>query len=72
MLRDVTFTDVSRAEAVDDASAGFVMDEDTFRVFYERTARGVCLPLPHHRRSSTGGRSAAGNVLSVSAHYRDA
>ena len=31
MFRDVTFTDVSRAEPVDDASAGFVMDEDTFR-----------------------------------------
>ena len=28
MFRDVTFTDVSRAEALDDACAGFVMDED--------------------------------------------
>ena len=41
MFRDVTFTDVSRAETLDDASAGFVMDEDAFRAFYERNARGV-------------------------------
>src|SRR5512139_1705222 len=41
MFRDTTFTDASRAGAVDDASASFVMDEDTFRAFYERTARGV-------------------------------
>ncbi|PYT28572.1 MAG: hypothetical protein DMG57_14930 [Acidobacteria bacterium] len=41
MLRDTTFTDVSRTGALDDASAGFVMDEDAFRAFYERTARGV-------------------------------
>ncbi|PYT10390.1 MAG: hypothetical protein DMF60_00235 [Acidobacteria bacterium] len=41
MLRDTTFTDVSRTSALDDASAGFVMDEDAFRAFYERTARGV-------------------------------
>ena len=51
MLPDVTFTDVSRAEAVDNAHAGFVMDEDTFRAFYERTARGVCWsPMPRSRR----------------------
>jgi len=41
MLRDTTFTDVSRTSALDDTSAGFVMDEDAFRAFYERTARGV-------------------------------
>lgn len=40
MFRDVTFTDVSRADATA-ASAELVMDEDTFRAFYERTARGV-------------------------------
>ena len=40
MLRDATFNDLNRA---DERSSGaeFVMDEDTFRAFYERTARGV-------------------------------
>jgi RNA polymerase sigma-70 factor, ECF subfamily len=40
MSRDVTFTDLSRVDAIDDGT-DFVMDEDTFRAFYERTARGV-------------------------------
>ncbi|MDQ2713186.1 MAG: RNA polymerase sigma factor [Acidobacteriota bacterium] len=40
MSRDVTFTDVSRVDAVDDCT-DFPMDEDTFRAFYERNARGV-------------------------------
>jgi RNA polymerase sigma-70 factor (ECF subfamily) len=39
MFREVTFTDVNRAAV--DAQADFVMDEDTFRAFYERNARGV-------------------------------
>jgi RNA polymerase sigma-70 factor (ECF subfamily) len=37
---DVTFTDVSRA-AAEAAGAELLMDEDTFRAFYERTARGL-------------------------------
>jgi len=41
MLHDATFTDVSRLDALHQDCAGFVMDEDTFRAFYERTARGV-------------------------------
>jgi len=41
MLRDTTFTDVSRTGALEDAQASFVMDEDAFRAFYGRTARGV-------------------------------
>ena len=40
MSRDVTFTDLSRVDAVDDCT-DFLMDEDTFRAFYERNARGV-------------------------------
>lgn len=36
----MTFTDVDRLEA-SDACTGFVMDEETFRAFYDRTARGV-------------------------------
>ncbi len=41
MSRDTTFNDVNRAHALDDACVDFVMDEETFRAFYERTARGV-------------------------------
>jgi RNA polymerase sigma-70 factor (ECF subfamily) len=41
MFGETTFTDVSRDLALDDASLSFVMDEDTFRAFYDRTARGV-------------------------------
>lgn len=40
MFPDVTFTDVSRAGAAEE-SAELLMDEDTFRAFYDRTARGV-------------------------------
>jgi RNA polymerase sigma-70 factor, ECF subfamily len=59
MFRDVTFTDVSRAAPVDDASAGFVMDEDTFRAFYDRTARGVWAYLAR----VTGDRQVAEDLL---------
>jgi RNA polymerase sigma-70 factor (ECF subfamily) len=59
MFRDVTFTDVSRAEAPDDACAGFVMDEDAFRAFYDRTARGVWAYLAR----VTGDRQVAEDLL---------
>lgn len=39
MFQDMTFTDLSRADA--DASVEFVMDEEAFRGFYDRHARGV-------------------------------
>jgi RNA polymerase sigma-70 factor (ECF subfamily) len=41
MLHDMTYSDANRLDAVDHASAQFVMDEETFRAFYERNARGV-------------------------------
>src|ERR1700690_3802124 len=59
MSRDLTFTDVSRVESFDDARAGFVMDEDTFRAFYDRTARGIWAYLAR----VTGDRQQADDLL---------
>ena len=59
MFPDATFNDVSRIEALDDASTAFVMDEDTFRAFYERTARGIWAYLVR----LTGDRQTADDLL---------
>jgi len=65
MSGDVTFTDVSRGETLDQSSAAFVMDEDTFRSFYDRTARGVWAYLAR----VTGDRQLADDLLQET-YYR--
>jgi RNA polymerase sigma-70 factor (ECF subfamily) len=64
MFRDVTYSDVLDLDATDRAAA-FVMDEDTFRAFYDRTARGVWLYLAR----VTGDRQLADDLLQE-AYYR--
>ena len=59
MLRDTTFNDVSRDYALDDACPTFVMDEESFRAFYDRTARGVWAYLAR----VTGDRQLADDLL---------
>ena len=68
-MRDLTFTELDRLEAVAETDQAFHMDEETFRAFYDRTARSVWAYLSrltgdaHPRR-----RSLAGNVLPIPAH----
>jgi RNA polymerase sigma-70 factor, ECF subfamily len=65
MFPDTTFTAVNHAGAIDDAASGFVMDEDTFRAFYERTARGVWAYLAR----VTGDRQIADDLVQET-YYR--
>ena len=59
MFRELTYSDVSRARAITDAEAGFVMDEEAFRGFYDRNARGVWAYLSR----VTGDRQLADDLL---------
>jgi RNA polymerase sigma-70 factor (ECF subfamily) len=65
MFREVTFTDISRLEAAEQAGAGLVMDEDAFRAFYERTSRGVWAYLAR----ISGDRQLADDLLQET-YYR--
>ncbi|MDP9172102.1 MAG: RNA polymerase sigma factor [Acidobacteriota bacterium] len=64
MFRDMTYSDAHRLDAVD-ASAEFVMDEETFRAFYDRNARSVWAYLVR----VTGNRETADDLLQE-AFYR--
>ena len=59
MFGETAFTDIQPDRALDDAAAGFMMDEDTFRAFYERTARGLWAYLAR----LTGDRQIAEDLL---------
>ena len=58
--REMALTDLQRAELLaaqrGDATVAFQMDEDTFRAFYDRTARPRCSEgPPTWRATRTGG-----------------
>ena len=59
----MTYSDVSRARAIADAEASFVKDEEAFRGFYDRNARGVWAYLSR----VTGDRQLADDLLPFSA-----
>jgi RNA polymerase sigma-70 factor, ECF subfamily len=65
-MRDLTFTEFDRLDAVaGNTDVVLQMDEDSFRAFYDRTARSVWLYLCR----LTGDRAAADDLLQE-AYYR--
>ncbi len=69
-MRDVTFSDVQRLDALDaddalDHSVAFAMDEDAFRAFYDRTSRALWTYLSR----ITGDPQMADDLLQES-YYR--
>ena len=58
MFRDETFTGIQEVDTVNPA-ADLVMDEDTFRAFYDRTAAGIWAYLAR----ITGDRQLADDLL---------
>jgi RNA polymerase sigma-70 factor (ECF subfamily) len=59
MFRETAINDIQRSSALDDTCAGLVMDEETFRGFYDRTARGLWAYLAR----VTGDRQLAEDLL---------
>lgn len=59
MFRDTTFNDLGRTDALAGVSTEFVMDEESFRGFYERNARGLWAYLAR----VTGDREQADDLL---------
>lgn len=65
MFRDTTYSGLNSMDAAGETAAGFVMDEDAFRGFYDRTARGVWAYLAR----VTGNREQADDLLQET-YYR--
>jgi len=63
-MREFTFTDVERLHA-SEADEAFAMDEDSFRAFYDRTARSVWMYLSR----LTGDNQLADDLLQET-YYR--